>query len=146
MKERYPNDIEVIIDGQMPLKELMKRVDQCKVYSYGSMNSLYALSMGKVLMGGLRTECIIEYNIKNIPSGIIHIEPDINQIEFLISNKKNLKNMGEQNRKFVELHHDSNIIAKQYIQLFENMISLFTFKRFYIFSQLNNSSILYMDK
>ena len=107
----------------------MKRVDvvidQCTVYSYGSMKSLYALSMGKVLMGGLRTECIIEYNIKNIPSGIIHIEPDINQIsqqiEFLISNKKNLKNMGEQNRKFVELHHDSNIIAKQYIQLFEEM-------------------------
>lgn len=132
MKEKYPNDIEVIIDGQMPLKdylELMKRVDvvidQCKVYSYGSMNSLYALSMGKVLMGGLRTECIVEYNMKNVSSGIIHIEPDVNQIsqqiEILISNKEKLKNMGEQNRKFVELNHDSNIIAKQYIQLFEEL-------------------------
>lgn len=133
MQKKYPDDVEVVIDGQMPLSEylkLMERVDvvvdQCKVYSYGSMNSLYAMSMGKVLMGGLRNECIDEYNLQNLSSGIIHIEPDVEQIskqiEFLIQNRDRLKIMGEENRKFVEQNHDISIIAKQYAKLFKELI------------------------
>lgn len=127
---KYPNDTEVIIDGQMPLDEyleLMKRVDvvvdQCKAYSYGSMNSLYALSMGKVLMASFRDECMIEYDIKEEIEGIVHITPEIEyiekKIEYIIKNKKNLYKWGKQNRKYVEEKHDSKIIAKKYIEVLE---------------------------
>ena len=130
MQKKYPDDIEVIIDGKMPLKEylnLMQKVDvivdQCKVYSYGSMNSLYALSMGKIIMGGYRKECREEYKIKEKISGILHIEPNTNQIEsqieYIIKNKSLLTKWGQENRKYVVKYHDSRIIAKNYIDLFE---------------------------
>jgi len=127
MQKKYPDEIEVVIDGKMPLKdylELMQRVDvvvdQCKAYSYGSMNSLYALSMGKVLMAGFRQECKNEYNLEIIPKGIIHIEPSIFQIEegieYLIQNKNRLASLGKGNRVFVEKYHDSKLIASKYIE------------------------------
>jgi hypothetical protein len=117
MSKKYPNDIEVIIDGQMPLDDylnIIKNVDvvidQCKNYSYGSMNSLHALSMGKVVMSGLRPECFDEYGLVNMPSGIIHIEPNVEkiifQIEMLIKNKDKLLFMGMENREFCEKYHD----------------------------------------
>ena len=129
IQKKYPNDIEIIIDGQIPLDEyleLMKKVDvvvdQCKAYSYGSMNSLYALSMGKVLMAGFRNECKGEYKIKEKLDGIIGIVPDVEyiekKIEFVITNKNNLYEWGKKNREYVEKRHDCKIIAKQYIGLF----------------------------
>ena len=130
MQKKYPDEIEVVIDGNMALKDylkLMQRVDvvvdQCKVYSYGSMNSLYALSMGKVLMGGFRQECKDEYTLEFIPKGIIHIEPSVLQIEerieYLIKNKDILASLGKENRVFVKKYHDSKLIASKYIELFD---------------------------
>ena len=133
IKKKYPNDIEIVIDGQMPLEkylELMKKVDvvvdQCKAYSYGSMNSLYAMSMGKVIMASFRDECKVEYDIKENIEGIIHIIPNIEfiekKIDYIIRNKKNLNKWGKQNRKYVEDNHDSTVIAKKYLKVFQNTL------------------------
>ena len=133
MQEKYPNDIEVVIDGKMPLldylniiKQVDVVIDQCKVYSYASMNSLYALSMGKVVMSGCTTDCLNEYGLKHVPAGIFHIEPCVKQIsqqiEHLISNKGILNSIGRENRKFAESHHDAGEIAKKYVHVFKHCL------------------------
>lgn len=129
-KTKFPNDIEILIRGKMPLNKylnLMQKVDvvidQCKSYTYGGMNSLYALSMGKIIMAPFRNECKKEYKIKESVNGIFHIQPDVNQIIqqilHIIKNKDSLKEWGKENRKFVERFHDSKIIAKKYTSLFK---------------------------
>lgn len=129
-KSNFPNDIEILIRGNMPLNkylELMQKVDvvidQCKSYTYGGMNSLYALSMGKIIMAPFRNECKKEYKIKESVNGIFHIQPDVKQIEqqilYIIKNKDSLRKWGKGNRKFVEKFHDSKIIAKRYSKLFK---------------------------
>ena len=61
LEKKYPNKLELIIDGHMPLDkylELMKKtnviIDQTNSYSLG-VNGIYALAMGKVVLGGSRT-------------------------------------------------------------------------------------------
>lgn len=133
MQDKFPNDIEVVIEGKIPLKEyleLLKKsdviVDQCKVYSYASMNTLYSLAMGKIVMGGFRGECKEEFGFSEEPLGIIHIEPNVQQIkqqiEYIIKNKHNLIHWGENNRSFVEKNHDSKVISKKYINVFNSKI------------------------
>lgn len=130
IEKEFSHEIEVIIDGKMPLNvylELIKKVDvvldQCKVYSFASMNSLYSMSMGKVIMSGYREECKKEYNIESELPGILHIEPSVEQIEsqlrYIIKNKHKLRSWGKINRQYVENFHDVKTIASRYITLFE---------------------------
>jgi glycosyltransferase involved in cell wall biosynthesis len=133
MQKKYPYEIDVIIDGHMPFNDYMKLmqkvdvvVDQCKCYSYGSMNGLYALSMGKILMGGFREECKKEYLIEDEIPGIINISPNIKnieeEIEYIIKNRKYLNKWGRSNRKFVQTKHDCKIIANEYLDLFNDYL------------------------
>ncbi len=129
IETKYPDQVEIVVKGRMPLDEyleLMTRVDivvdQCKTYSYGSMNSLYAMSMGKVLMACFQDECLSEYGLEFRPNGIVNIEPNVkyieSKVEYLLQNRESLFKWGEENRKFVEEKHDSKDIAKRYIDLF----------------------------
>jgi len=128
VKKKYPNDVEIIINDPMPISDYLSAmlkadviVDQCKVYSYGSMNSLYALSMGKVLLAGFRDECKAEYSISSNVEGIIHIEPDVQKIEsaieHVLKNKTSLEAWGKNNRSFVESTHSCEHIAKKYLEI-----------------------------
>lgn len=123
IKDRYPNDVEVIIDGKMPLDKYLQflkginiLVDQCKEHCYG-MNALYAMAEGRIVLGGASDNSLKELGISSCP--VIHIEPDVNvivkQIEELLSKKDQFLKMGEESRRFVEEIHDSKQIAKMYI-------------------------------
>ena len=123
--KKYPNDLELIIEGKLPLKEyleLMERmnvvIDQTSSYSCG-VNALLALAMGKVVLGGAEPEGLKSLKIKSSP--VINIEPNAKsitrEIEKLLAQKNQILEMGKQSRKYIEEYHDSKKIATQYINV-----------------------------
>lgn len=129
IQERYPNDVEIIINSRMPLNEYLEAMnkvnvvlDQCKGYGLG-MNALYAMSQGKIVMGGNEPESAIELGTENPP--VYNIIPDKDQImremETIIENKKVITDLGEKSRKYIEKYHDCRKIARQYINVWNSI-------------------------
>jgi len=98
LKERYPNDLELIIEGNMPLEKYLKVmeksnviIDQTNSYSLG-VNGVYALAMGKVVLGGAEKESLESLGIKSSP--VINIEPNaesiVHAIEKLLEDRKSI--------------------------------------------------------
>lgn len=127
IKEKYPKDVDIIIDGKMPLEKYLKVleeanivVDQAYSYEYG-MNALYSLAMGKVVLSGNEPECGKEFGRDDIP--VINIKPSVediyNKLEKLVLNKKSVEEIGYKSRKFVEDFHDYKKVAKQYLETWE---------------------------
>jgi len=124
LNKKYPNDLELIIKGNMPLKDyllLMQRtnvvVDQTYGYSQG-MNGIYALAMGKIVLGGAEPESLKCMGIDKSP--VINIKPNaesiINEIENLIVKKDQIRAMGLNSRKFVEEVHGHVKVASKFIR------------------------------
>jgi len=124
LAKKYPNDLELIIDGKKPLDEflkLMERVnvviDQTSSYSCG-VNAVYALAMGKVVMGGAEPESLISLGVKSTP--VINITPDaasiVSNVQMLIEQKKEFERLGFESRLFAEKVHGHINIAGKYIK------------------------------
>ena len=82
----------------MPLKEYLKAlkqsnivIDQVNSYSLG-MNGLFALAMGKVVLGGSEKESLKSQGIKNSP--VINVLPSkesiIEAIDLLVKDKNKI--------------------------------------------------------
>tara|TARA_B110000003_G_C16623016_1_gene523851 strand:+ start:964 stop:2031 length:1068 start_codon:yes stop_codon:yes gene_type:complete len=123
LKQKYPNDLELIIKGNMPLKDyllMMQKtnvvIDQTYGYSQG-MNGIYALAMGKIVLGGAEPESLKCMEIDESP--VINIKPNaksiIHKIEDLIIKKKFITEMGLNSRKFVERIHGHKKVASKFI-------------------------------
>ena len=124
LKQNYPDLVEIVIDGKMPLYEYKKilektniLVDQALSYEYG-MNALNAMAMGKVVLSG--NEPISRNDIGRGDIPVINILPNeddiYNKLEKLILNKEQIIKIGRESRKFVEEVHDSGLIAKRYLE------------------------------
>lgn len=122
LKENYPDTVDFYMEGHMPFKEYMDVmdktnvvIDQCKSYGYG-INACVAMAKGKVVMSGARKETLDAFGVKETP--IFHIEPDVDkiycQLEKIVKQKNNIKNLGYESRKYVEQLHDCKKVAKQY--------------------------------
>lgn len=129
LKESYPNDVEIIIDGKMPLDKYLKVleetnvvVDQALSYEYG-MNAIYSMAMGKAVLSGNEPECQQEFERTDIP--IINIEPSVediyNKLEKLVLNKKSVIEIGEKSRLFAEDFHHHVKVAQQYIDTWNSV-------------------------
>lgn len=123
IKEKYPNDVDILIEGKMPLAKYIKVleetnvvIDQALSYEYG-MNAVYSMAMGKVVLSGNEPECQQEFNRNDIP--IINIKPNVediyNKLEKLILDKKSVEEIGYNSRQFVEDFHNYVIVAQQYV-------------------------------
>ena len=123
--KKYPDKVEVIIDGNMPIEVYLKLmdkvniiVDQCLSYDYG-MNALYGMAKGKVVLSGNEIESQKHFNRFDIP--VINILPSVDDIysklEKLILNKDKIIEIGHQSRLYVEDFHDSVKVAKQYLKI-----------------------------
>ena len=132
LAEKYPQELELIIDGNMPLDEYMNFmkevnivVDQTYSYSLGA-NCLYALAMGKVVLGGVEPESLECMQVSSSPA--INIKPDVNnivsEIENLIRNKSKIKQIGSDSRKFVENFHGHIKIAHKYVDTWQELFLL----------------------
>ena len=125
LNRKYPDKLELIIDGNMPLNkylEVMKKtniiIDQTNSYSLG-VNGIYAMAMGKVVLGGAEPESLKSLGVEFSP--IINIEPNaqsiVSAIETLMENKEKIKEIGLESRKFVEEVHGYKTIAKKYLKV-----------------------------
>lgn len=123
LRKKYPNDLELVIEGNMPLNEyltLMNRsnivIDQTNSYSMG-MNGVYAMAMGKIVMGGAEPESLVSLGVEESPA--INILPNYNsivqKIECLLDSRNNIQDIGFESRLFVENVHDNVKIAAKYI-------------------------------
>lgn len=123
IKKKYPNDVEIIVDGKLPLKEYLKvlsrtniLVDQCKEHGW-SMNACYGMAQGKVVLSGASVNTLADFGLERSP--IVHIEPNVNQIvsqlEQLIENRSNITEYGYESRKFVETFHSHVRVAQLYM-------------------------------
>ena len=121
LQEKYPHDVEVIIDGKMPFDkyvEVMSRanvvVDQCCSHGYG-INACIAMAQGKVVMAGSREHTLSAFGIESSP--ILHVEPSVDQIfaqlEYILENRKNIAQWGYDSRRYVEdMHHYVKVAAR----------------------------------
>lgn len=125
IKQRHPDDVELMIDGKMPLKDYLKwlssaniLIDQCKEHAYG-LNAMYAMAMGKIVLGGASENSLKEHKIENCP--VIHIEPRVEQIvdqlETIISKKNMFELLGRESRQYVERIHDCRKVAERYLKV-----------------------------
>ena len=123
LNEKYPNELELIIDGKMPIEEylkLMKRtnvvIDQINSHSLG-MNGVYALAMGKVVVGGAEPESLDCIGADHSP--VINVKPDTNDliriIEKLLNEKDKIQDMGINSRKYAVKFHSHRTIAEKYL-------------------------------
>lgn len=124
LSDRYPNHLELIIDGKMPLDtylEVMNKanviIDQVNSHSLG-VNGIYALAMGKIVLGGAEPESLNSLGVKKSP--VINIKPSalsiVEEIEKLLDNKIKITEHGYESRKFAEKVHGHIDIAKKYIK------------------------------
>lgn len=129
IKERYPNDVEIAVDGKMPLKDYLEwlkscniLIDQCKEHCYG-LNALYAMAMGKIVFGGATKASLHELQVDSCP--VVHIEPSVEQIvsqlERIIKKKNDYEKMGLVSRKYVEKVHNHITIANEYIKTWNSI-------------------------
>lgn len=130
IKEKYPDLVEIKINGKMPYSEYIKIlretnivVDQAYAYDYG-MNAIISMAMGKVVLSGNEIESMKEYNRFDNP--IVNITPSVdsiyNQIEKLILNKENIVKLGLQGRAYVEDFHNYKKIAGEYVKIWQSKI------------------------
>ncbi|MGV8148983.1 MAG: glycosyltransferase [Alkaliphilus sp.] len=129
IERKYPNDVEILIDGRMSLNKYLKVleeanivIDQALSYEYG-MNALYSMALGKVVLSGNELECQRELERTDIP--VINITPsadDIyNKLEKLVLDKKSVEEIGYNSRKFVEDFHHHVKVAKKYIDTWNSI-------------------------
>lgn len=124
LEEKHPGCFEFIHVTNLPIGEyleLMARVnvvvDQANSYSCG-MNALFALAMGKIVLGGAEPESLTLYGGASTP--VRNIRPDpadiVRELTTLLDLRSQLTEMGDHNRRFIEQHHDYRTIAARYLE------------------------------
>ena len=127
ISQKYPNDVEVIIEGRLPLKEYLEvlrrtnvLVDQCKEHCWG-LNACYGMAQGKVILGGASRNSLKEFEISESP--VFHVKPDVEQIvqqlEHVIENRNKITEWGYQSRNFVETFHNHVKVAQKYVDMWK---------------------------
>ena len=130
LKEKYPDDVEIIMEGHLPFDEyvkLMSRtnvvIDQCCGYSYG-INACIALAQGKVVLTGARPEAMKLLGGEETP--IFMVKPDSDQIfsqlEYILKNKERITEWGRSSREYVERVHNNVNIAGRYVKAWQSAI------------------------
>jgi hypothetical protein len=124
LSKKYPNYLELIIDGKMPLNEylqVMKRtnvvIDQMYSHSIG-VNGVYALAMGKIVLGGAEPESLKSLKVESSP--VINLKPNaqsiIEEVEKLLEKNSQIQELGFESRQFAEQVHGHIKVAQQYIE------------------------------
>lgn len=130
LKEKYPNDVEIIIDGHMPFEaymDIMRRanivIDQCKSYGQG-FNALIALAQGKIVLGGAEKEALMDDMVEECP--VWNITPDEEQIfsvlEYIILHREQIPLWGEKSRQYIEKYYDYTENARAYEEAWEKLL------------------------
>lgn len=132
LKEKHGEKVELLIEGKMPLEtylSVMKRahiiIDQTSSFSNG-VNAIYALAMGKVVLGGGEEKSLASLDMTSTP--VFNIKPNsdsiVKQIDYLISNHDQFDMLSRNSREHVERYHDYDDVAKLYVESWQKCKSL----------------------
>ncbi len=122
LKKEFDFEFSVVKD--VKAEELYKEIadsdiviDQMLVGFYGLL-SIESMAMGKPVVCYIRDD-IFSSVPEDFP--IINANPDnlYNVLKDILENPVKLKSIGEISGKYAEKHHNSSVIAKQYIELLE---------------------------
>lgn len=123
LKNKYPNDVECIIEGHMPFDKYMDvlsrtNVSVDQVFSYSlAMNALYSMAQGKVVAGGAEPESGILYEGELPP--IYNLPPEQTKLtqtlEKILDERQSIAERSVASREFVLKYHSPALVAEQYI-------------------------------
>lgn len=131
LKKKYPNEVEIIIDGRMPFDkylEVMQKanviIDQCKSYGQG-INALIAMAQGKVVLSGAEEEAIDADITDECP--VWNIKPNKEQIfsvlEEVLLNRQNITEWGRRSREYIEKYYSYKENARIYEKTWGELLS-----------------------
>lgn len=123
LAEKYSNDLELIVKGNMPLRDYLKLlervnvvVDQTSSYSLG-LNALISMSMGKIVLGGVEPESLSLLGINSSPA--VNILPSaidiVSKVEEVLDRRSELQILGAASREYVKTHHSHINVAQKYL-------------------------------
>lgn len=127
LRKKYPADLDLVIAGGMPLPaylELMDRtnvvIDQTSSYSLG-MNGVYAMAMGKVVIGGAEPESLQSLGVQSSP--VINVLPSadsvVQAVERVLEARHRLADWGVESREMAERVHGHVRVATSYLQAWQ---------------------------
>lgn len=129
MEKKYGDVAEFFCAGGLPFNDYIQLVSRTNVIlddanSYSiAMNGLFSLAKGKLVMGGAEPIANKELGFEKGDNPVFNLCPDVDQIcsqiEYVITHKNEIEDLGYKGRQFVEKYHDHKDIAKKYIDIFE---------------------------
>jgi len=128
LKDKYSDKVEILIVEKVPFSEYDKLLNNCNIlidqacsYSIG-MNALYALSKGKVVLGGNEKEAEDFFRVKSPVVNILPSAEDIvGKLIHLIENPQRIEELSMESRVFAINHHDHQKVAMQYINIYSRL-------------------------
>ncbi len=124
IKNKYKEKVEIIQVEKLSLYEYDLLLNKCNIlidqacsYSIG-MNALYALSKGKVVLGGNEKEAeIFEGAIIPVINILPSIQDIVQKLSDLIDCPLKITEIGELSRKYSIEFHQEAVVANKYIEL-----------------------------
>lgn len=129
IQQAYPKEVLINKVTSLPWMEYVKIMSEADVlldqlYSYTpGMNGLIGMAQGLVLVGGGEPEMyelLKESNNRPIVNTFPSREDIYTKLEELIQNKKNIPQISENSRRFVEQHHNYIQVAQQYVDFWNS--------------------------
>lgn len=129
--KRHPDTVELMVARSVPFSQYSQMMSSADVildqlYSYTpAMNALLAMSKGIVCVGGGEPE---SYDILNEHSlrPIINVQPTYDSVhdalDSLVQHPERLPELKRQSVLYVQRHHDHLKVARQYEQVYRQLI------------------------
>jgi len=125
LQNRFPKDIEVIVEGRMPYAEYLKVISKANIIidqifneSFG-MNALISVAMGKIVVCGDVSKMMLELNI-NEKSPTVSVKPTVDdivdQVSQLIEKKHLIPELGYNSMIFVKKYFNHVKVAEEYLK------------------------------
>jgi len=125
LKLKYGNKIEIVLVNSLPYVEYEKLLNRAhivldQVYSFDQgYNALEAMAKGKVVFTGAEIEFYEHYNLttKVALNALDNVNYLVEELSNLIDNPKQIIEIGQNARTFIENEHNYIAIAKKYIEI-----------------------------
>jgi glycosyltransferase involved in cell wall biosynthesis len=128
LKSKYPELVEVTIVEKLPYNEYISKLRSADVivdqlYGFGlGMNALFSMAMGKLVVTSDPSKTYDQIcpgeEIPIISTGFNSILLK-EKLEWIVQNKENAFSIAKNARKFIVAHHDSEKVAKQYLDIWK---------------------------
>ena len=125
IKLKYGDKIEIVLVNSLPYIEYEKLLNQAhivldQVYSFDQgYNALEAMAKGKVVFTGAEIEFYKQYNLTRrvAINALDNVNYLVEELSDLIDNPKQIIEIGQNARTFIENEHNYIEIAKKYIEI-----------------------------